>query len=207
VPAKARKRPPPKPPRPDWLTAEAEAEVIASVEAGNTVTTAVAAAGIDPADLYLWAAEGKARVDAGVADAVFTGFCAALSTARAKAEQAMVEALTADAKGGFLTRRYTKEYPNGDTEVDETYSPPNARAALEWMKARNGQQWGKPEAASDMLGGEGAVSGAPGQEQGTIEALAGRLHKMLTDRAEETPQDDGPAVIGVVLPPDPEPGG
>jgi hypothetical protein len=205
VPAKARKRPPPKPPRPSWLTAEAEAEVIASVQAGNTITTAVAAAGIDPADLYLWASEGKARTDAGVADVVFTGFCAALSTARAKAEQAMVEALTADAKGGFLTRRYTKEYPNGDTEVDETYSPPNARAALEWMKARNGQQWGKPEAASDMLGGD-AGAGAPGQEAGTIEALAGRLHSLLSARNDGEPQEDGPVAIGVVLPPDPEPG-
>lgn len=183
---------------PAWLTEEAEAAVIESVEAGNTVTTAVAGVGIDPAEVYRWASESAD-------DKVFLAFTLALSTARAKAEQAMTEALTADAKGGFLVRRYTKVLPNGVEEVDESYAPPNGRVALSWLQARNGRQWGKPEQPSDMLGADVAAVGAggPGQEQGTIEALAGRLHMLLTeqDEAEGEPDPEHPVVPGHVLPP------
>lgn len=189
--------------RPAWLTAAAEEQVIAGVEAGNTITTAVAAAGIDPAEVYKWASSAAAE------DAVFGEFTRKLRTARAKAEQVMVEAVTADAKGGFLVRRYTKVYPNGDEETDESFSPPNGRIGLEWLKARNGQQWGKPDTASDMLGEDASAAGAGGaaQEAGTIEALAGRLRALMQSNADGQPQDGVPVVAGQVVAPGPPPGG
>ncbi|HEY1668555.1 MAG TPA: hypothetical protein VGG54_22920 [Trebonia sp.] len=187
-----------RPKRPRWLTADSEAEVMASVESGNTITTAAAAAGIDPADLYKWASEAVAD------DPAFAQFTAKLRTARAKAEQVMVQAVTEDAKGGFLVRRYTKIYPNGDEETDESFSPPNGRIGLEWLKARNGQQWGKPDMASDMLGEDASAGpGGAAQEAGTIEALAARLHQLMRANAEaEAPQDGPPAVAGQVIPPE-----
>lgn len=192
---------------PKWLTGEAREALVEAVTLGNTVTTAAAAAGIDPALLYEWASSADKN------DKIFAAFTAELRTARAQAEMTMTEALTADAKGGFLVRRYTKEYPNGDVETDESFSPPNGRIALEWLRNRNGQQWGSPDSPSDLLGqpaGAGAVPGAGGaQSAGIIAGLADRLHGMLRLRAAEretaeldgSPPEGAQVISGNVLPP------
>jgi hypothetical protein len=52
--------------------------------------------------------------------------------------------------------------------------------------------------ASDMLGGDAASGQAgPAAEAGTIEALAGRLHSLLSARNDEddAAQEDHPAAI------------
>lgn len=190
----ARKR---KPARPAWLTDEAEASIRASVEAGNTIATAVACAGVSFTEAKVWAAESPEN------DEAFRAWALELEVARAKAEAKVVDAVVRDAVGGTLTRRYTKTYPNGTEEVDETFAPPNGRSGLSWLQARNGAAWGKPDMASDMLGDFApAVEGSGKQDDAVVGALAKRLRDHLAQarELEETvPEGAHTTVAGSVV--------
>lgn len=191
----ARKR---KPAKPGWLTDEAEASIRASVEAGNTIATAVACAGVSFTEAKVWAAESPEG------DAVFRAWALDLEVARAKAEAKVVDAVMRDAVGGTLTRRYSKIYPNGTEEVDETFAPPNGRSGLSWLQARNGAAWGKPDMASDMLGDSApAVDGGGKQDDAAVGALAKRLREHLArarELEEADPDEAHPTVAGSVVP-------
>ncbi|MET7335884.1 hypothetical protein [Nonomuraea sp. NPDC005650] len=141
---------PRRPGRPTKLTPELAEQLCAHVRAGNYLTTACDLVGVHEATVYRWLERGE-EVDQRDEGADVTGeeeasadFYRAFKRARAEAERMFVEVLVEDAKGGVVVKETTR---TADGSVEETTrTPPNYKAALEWLARTKNDRWGSRKA-------------------------------------------------------------
>lgn len=163
--------------RPTKLTPQVAEKIIAAVRAGNYLETAAENAGVNRTTLYRWQQAGS---DAD-ADPELRDFCNALTRARAEAEARMVGCVLRDAMGGTVVKRITRTYRNGVVETEEQVTPPNHRAAIEFLSRSFPQTWGRR--AVEVTGADGGPVQVE-QRSVIIGVLADRLHATFAGELE-----------------------
>ncbi|MFG1976949.1 hypothetical protein ACGFJC_47120 [Nonomuraea fuscirosea] len=187
--AAARRRPG----RPTKLTPELAAQLCGYVRAGNYLTVAADKVGVHEATVYRWLERGEEvdqrddDTDVSEEDAAAADFYRAFREARADAEIMFVGVLLEDAQGGVVVKETTR---SADGSVEETTrTPPNYKAALEWLSRTKNDRWGSRKALE--------VSGPDGgpvtldHQSGVVEHLAERVAavkaKLEADQAQTAP--------------------
>lgn len=163
--------------RPTKLTDEMADRIVTAVRAGNYLETAAHYAGVHPATVFRWLKEA----DDDDAPASKVRFREAVNRARAESEIRVVGQIQRVIMGGQVLREVTRTMPDGGTETERHYAPPDGRVALEFMSRAYPDRWAR-RSAIEVSGPDG---GPIQVEQGRVIAtLAERLHASLND--EET---------------------
>jgi hypothetical protein len=115
-------------PRPSKLTTEIQGSLCAAVAQGVPLRQACRAAGVAYPTVLGWARRG--RSGRGAAGA----FRAALERARAADLARRIDNLNRCCEGGFVTRRTTRTDRAGNVTVEETVTPPDARAIMWYLE-------------------------------------------------------------------------
>ena len=152
------------------LTPELQATVCDLLAAGNTDKDVCAAVGIHHSTFYDWLKRGDEATRG-----KFSAFSDAITRARADARQGAVDALRQAIKGGGRTvtektvldteTRMGKdgqpyEYRKEHTERAVTYHPSDWRAAVEYLKRRDADNWSEKINTEQHITIEGAVETA-----------------------------------------------
>lgn len=175
--------------RPTKLTPELAEQLLGYIRNGNYLTTAADRVGVHEATVYRWLERGEGvdqredNADVTDEEAAAAAFYRGFKRARAEAEIMFVEVLVEDAKGGVVVKETVR---TADGNVEETTrTPPNSKAALEWLARTKHDRWGSRKALE--------VSGPDGgpvtlnHQSGIVEHLAQRIAAVKAKRAAEQP--------------------
>ncbi|MEV7011974.1 hypothetical protein [Streptosporangium sp. NPDC051022] len=169
--------------RPTKLTPQVQAGLVAALQAGHSIASAAALAGISERSVHAW----RARGEDDDAPEEFLQFAQALTHARAKACEILLTAAFRDAIGGIEISHTIR--PDGTETVRIT--PPNGRLALELL-SRMSPEWRPVKAvALEVSGPQGGVVKG-GLDEAALERLAARVSKAARRaRAEQAARDAG----------------
>jgi transposase-like protein len=164
------------------LTPDTHERIISAIRAGNYVDTAARFAGVHPSTVWRWWSEGGEDE----AEPAKREFREAVERARAEAEVRMVAATVKDAMGGVLVKKTTRTRPDGTEEVEEQFTPPNGKVALDYLWRTSPARWGR-RSNVELTG----VDGGPIQieQSATVRSLAARLHQQLSGGEDVEPVD------------------
>ena len=187
--------------RPARLTPQTAAQILKTVEAGNHITTACAAAGVHRATLYRWLERGleaERALERGehveASELVFRDFRDTLAVARAHAEMHAVEVIQGAIRGGFVTREAVAtdrhgvpvRDRDGAAVMNRCYGAPDGRLALAFLARASPEHWGP--SARPSLSAEEAGAVEPRENSMASEArlldLRRRLHALAGSREE-----------------------
>ncbi|MFI6536703.1 hypothetical protein ACIBHY_29925 [Nonomuraea sp. NPDC050547] len=162
------------------LTPELQERLCNHVREGLYLATACALTNVGESTIYRWLSDA-AKEDA---PQELRDFAEAVEQARAEAEVAAVNVIFQDFKGGVLIKR--SERPDGS--VEEQWTPPNGKLALEYL-ARTRRDRYQPVKALEITGKDGGpVAMSHGVD---LTGLADRV----AQAAREAQADDGGEVI------------
>jgi hypothetical protein len=130
------------PGRPSKLTPAVQQTIVAALEAGHFLQTAAALADVSKPTVCRWLADGEGDD----APPEFRDFRDAVTRARARAENVAVAAVMQAMTGGALIRRSTRLGPKGEEVVDEQWTPPDGRVALEYLARASPTSWARRQA-------------------------------------------------------------
>jgi hypothetical protein len=135
--------------RPTKLTPERQERIVTALRAGNYLTIAAEYAGVNRATVFRWLAQAD---EVGAPKAI-RDFRDAVVRARAEAEHRMVDIAGRAAAGGTLVRRTTRTLPDGSVEVDEQWTPPDGRVALDFLGRAFPDRWSRRTEVTGADGG------------------------------------------------------
>lgn len=164
------------------LTPETQERIISAIRAGNFVDTAARFAGVHPSTVWRWWSEGGEED----AEPIKQDFREAVERARAEAEVRMVAATIKDAMGGVLVKKTTRTRPDGTEEVEEQFTPPNGKVALDYLWRTSPARWGR-KSNVELTGADGGPIQI--EQSATVRSLAARLHAQLGDGEEAEAAD------------------
>ncbi|TMR92550.1 hypothetical protein [Nonomuraea basaltis] len=128
------------------LTPELQERLCQHIREGLYLTTACDLARVGESTVYRWLADAT-KPDA---PQELLDFAEAIEHARAEAEHTAVEVIFKDFRGGVLIKR--SERPDGS--VEEQWTPPNGKLALEYL-ARTRRDRYQPVKALEITGKDG----------------------------------------------------
>ncbi len=158
--------------RPTKLTPELQEKIVNAVRAGNYLQTACTWAGVHYGTAWRWMSEAEQPG----ADKAKIAFRDAVNRARAESEMRVIGHIQKVIMGGQLLKETTRTLPNGTTETERQFAPPDGRVALEFASRAYPERWGR-RAALEVTG-EG---GGPVRVEHTqvLASIAERLHAQL----------------------------
>ncbi|MET8006221.1 hypothetical protein [Nonomuraea glycinis] len=158
------------------LTPDLQADLCKHISEGQYLNIACALARVGESTVYRWLSDA-AHDDA---PQELRDFADAVEQARAEAEQLAVNVIFQDFKGGVLIKR--AERPDGS--VEEQWTPPNGKLALEYL-ARTRRDRYQPVKAVELTGaGGGPVAISHGVD------LAGLAERVAAAAREAEHTDD-----------------
>ncbi|MEU4703282.1 hypothetical protein [Nonomuraea dietziae] len=128
------------------LTPELQEELCGHIREGLYLSTACALARVGESTVYRWLDEGAKDN----ADPARKEFREAVERARADAERLAVEVIFRDFKGGVLVR----EAQRPDGSLEQQWTPPNGKLALEYLARTRGDRY-RPVKAVELSGPSG----------------------------------------------------
>ncbi|MEV0996809.1 hypothetical protein [Nonomuraea sp. NPDC050202] len=161
------------------LTPELQQKLCGHIREGLYLATACALTNVGESTVYRWLADAE-KDDA---PDELRDFAEAVEQARAQAERLAVDVIFKDFQGGVLIKR--SERPDGS--VEEQWTPPNGKLALEYL-ARTRRDRYQPVKALEITGKDGGpVAMSHGVD---LTGLADRVAQAARE-AQQAGDDDG----------------
>lgn len=170
--------------RPTKLTPDVHEKIVAAIRAGNYIETAAHYAGVAPGTVFRWLKEA----DEPGAHRAKVEFREAVNHARAESEMRVIGQIQRVIMGGQVLRETTRKLPDGTTETERSYAPPDGRVALEFAARAFPDRWAR-RAALEVTGADGGPIVV--EHAHVISSLAERLHELA--------EGDGDVVDGDVV--------
>lgn len=169
---------------PDWTDQRITNHIIDAVAGGAYMTVAATAAGIAKGTLFRWLQEAEAPD----APEELRDFRDRMTRARAMAEETAVEFLWDVARGGHLIRKSTRLDTAGDTVIDESFTPPDAKPVMFLLERSFPQRWTRRSMLDVGLNPDGPAHMQVEDDPARMEAIAERVAAALsTVRGEVVP--------------------